>query len=353
MAAAVAWAVALLVTLLLTPAVARVARRWGLLDRPDGERKHHPAEVPLLGGVAIMVGAVVGVVATSGPSEVDGTRLAWVFLLAAVLCVVGLLDDLRPSPVPVRLLAQLAVAATAWTVGLRVRAFPTVGLDAAATLLWVVGIANAFNLLDNMDGLSAGLATVAAGAFAVMAVIEGVPVVAVGAGAVAGAAGGFLVHNRPPARVFMGDAGALFLGTSLALLGVELRFDNLVEVTFLVPIIVLGVPLFDSGLVVLDRVVHGRPVFAAARDHVSHRMVRVGLPERVAVGLLVWAAICLGWLALVISQATTQVGWMLGVLVAALAVFFGVVLWRVPPRGSAHRGASPAADVLDAGGDRR
>jgi UDP-GlcNAc:undecaprenyl-phosphate GlcNAc-1-phosphate transferase len=128
----------------------------------------------------------------------------------------------------------------------------------------------------------------------------------------------------------MGDAGSLFLGFILAILGIELRFDNLVEVTFLVPVVVLGLPILDTTLVVLSRIRSGRPIWVAARDHVSHRLVAIGLPVKDAVLLMYWSALCLAWLGLVISRASVEIGWMLLSFVLALALFFGRLLWKVP-----------------------
>jgi UDP-GlcNAc:undecaprenyl-phosphate/decaprenyl-phosphate GlcNAc-1-phosphate transferase len=128
----------------------------------------------------------------------------------------------------------------------------------------------------------------------------------------------------------MGDAGSMFLGFLLALIGIQLRFDNIVEVTFLVPVVALGLPIFDTTLVVLSRLRHRRPVFAGGRDHVSHRLVAVGLPVRAAVGLLYFSGVCLAWLGLVISRASPEVAWLLLAFTGGVAVFFGALLWRVP-----------------------
>lgn len=250
--------------------------------------------------------------------------------LALALGLIGLIDDIRPLPRWFRLAAQVAAATGAWTVGFKVSATPWPALDAFITLLWVVGITNAFNLLDNMDGLSAGLAGIGAFSFAVLGALGDLPVLAIVAGALAGASLGFLGHNRHPAKIFMGDAGSLFLGFLLALIGIELRFDNLVKVTFLVPVIVLGIPIFDTTLVVLSRLRHRLSPFQGGADHLSHRLVQIGLPVTAAVALLYWSALCLGWLGLVISRANVQVGWMLLGFVMALAIFFGALLWRVP-----------------------
>jgi UDP-GlcNAc:undecaprenyl-phosphate GlcNAc-1-phosphate transferase len=251
-------------------------------------------------------------------------------LLAAGLGALGLIDDIRPLPRVVRLGAQIAVAWGAWEAGFRAVPTDSTTLNFILTLFWIVGITNAFNLLDNMDGLSAGLAGVGALSFTTMGVVEDLGVLAIVAGALTGAAFGFLIHNRHPATVFMGDSGSLFLGFMLALIGIEMRFDNLVEVTFLVPVVVLGLPIFDTTLVVLSRLRRKRSPFMGGRDHISHRLVKMGLPVGFSVGLLYWTGLCLGWLGIVISRSSTEVGWMLLGFVLALATFFGILLSRVP-----------------------
>lgn len=247
-----------------------------------------------------------------------------------VLSLVGLVDDIRPLPRSLRLGAQILAALAAWQVGFKVQATPWTWLNVAIMVVWVVGITNAFNLLDNMDGLSAGLAGLAAVSFATMGILESLPPLTIVSAALGGAAFGFLMHNRHPAKAFMGDAGSLFIGFLLALIGIKLQFENLVKVTFLVPVVVLGIPIFDTTLVVLSRIRHGRPAFLGGRDHVSHRLVRIGLPIKTAVGFLYFSGLCLGWLGLVISRSTVQVGFMLLGLVTALAAFFGYLLWGVP-----------------------
>ena len=128
----------------------------------------------------------------------------------------------------------------------------------------------------------------------------------------------------------MGDAGSLFLGFMLAVLGIALRFETLPRVTFLIPVVVLGLPIFDTTLVVLSRLRHGRPAFLGGRDHMSHRLVLIGLPVKTAVRLLYWSGLCLGWLGLTISRSTPQVGYMLVGFVVALGLFFGWLLMKVP-----------------------
>lgn len=318
----------------ITPLTSRLAHRFGILDHPDTSHKKHGSAVPYLGGVAIFFGVLAGIVFFLVLPERGGWRglgdLWLVVGLASGLALTGLVDDIKPLPRSVRLAAQLGAAVAAWELGFKVQVTDLEGLNLILTLLWTVGITNAFNLLDNMDGLSAGLAGVSAVSFAVMGILGGQPAVAIAMLGLAGATLGFLAHNKHPAKVFMGDAGSLFIGFLLALMGVRLQFENLVSVTFLVPVVVLGLPIFDTSLVVLSRIRHGKPIFLGGRDHVSHRLVRTGLPVRYAVGLLYWTGLCLGWLGLIISRSNVQVGYMLLGFVTAMGLFLGALLWQVP-----------------------
>lgn len=325
------------VSFLITPVSAKVARRLGILDAPQtGARGHkkHKEPTPYLGGLAIFSGVLAGCLFMLVIPEGRPTLLLAGFPLAIggalALGFVGLLDDMWSLPRVVRLLAQVGAAVLAHFGGFRVSITGIEALDLSLSVLWIVGITNAFNLLDNMDGLTSGLAGIAALTFAAMSVLGEMPLLAVVSAALAGASFGFLAHNRHPAKIFMGDAGSTFLGFLLALIGVRLRFDNLVEVTFLVPVVVLGIPILDTALVVASRRLHGRPVFLGGRDHISHRLVHLGLSVPVGVGLLYWTGICLGWLGIVITRSGIEVGWMLLGFVIALGLFFGALLLRIP-----------------------
>jgi len=330
-------AVGYAVAISVTPFTSRVARRFDIMDHPTVDAsgyKKHETSTPYLGGVAIFLGTILGslflLAATEDQTGVPITSWGIVLLIGIGLALVGMLDDIQSLPRSLRLGAQVGAAIGAWFAGFQIAITPYEWVNIGVMVLWVVGITNAFNLLDNMDGLSAGLAGLAAVTFAVMGVLEGLPALAIVAAALGGSVLGFLVHNRHPARAFMGDAGSLFIGFMLAVVGVKLQFENLLEVTFLVPVVVLGLPIFDTTLVVVSRIRHKRPVFLGGRDHVSHRLVQVGVPIKTAVGFLYFSGICLGWLGIVISRANAQVGFMLLAFVLAVGAFFSILLARVP-----------------------
>ena len=337
---AYAWAFAGAVvgTLSLTPIALRVARRFEVLDRPHSY-KAQESPVPYLGGMAIVAAFAVVIGAGSllrAPPD-GAAQLAVVVAIALGLSIVGLVDDLRGlHPLP-RFTLQVAAAVGVWLAGIRVELFHIELPDAILTVVWIVGITNAFNLLDNMDGLSAGLAAIAAGSFFLLGSMNGQLAVAALAAALAGCALGFLKHNFHPARIYMGDAGSLFFGFMLAVIGIKLQFQAPQQVSFMVPILVLGVAILDTTLVVTTRLVHRLSPFSGGRDHISHRLVFVGISVRSAVALVYAAGIALGWLAIVMSRLDLGTGLILMGFVIAVAVFAGVMLGIVPVYESSRR----------------
>lgn len=343
----VSFAVGLGVTLAVTPVAVWLAHRVDALDHPD-PRKSHTSPIPYLGGLAIIVGVVAAVLlgtVFTAQRALDADLIA-IIGGAVALGLVGLADDLwglGPAP---RLLVETAVAAAVWAAGVGVSIFDAEPLNAALTIFWIVAITNAFNLLDNMDGLTAGVSAIAAGAFFVAALTQGQFLVASLAAVVAGTALGFLWHNFHPAKIFMGDAGALFFGFMLAVLGIRIRFpDSPTSATLWVPVLVLSVAVFDTSLVVISRLRDRRPVFKAAKDHVSHRLVQIGLRVRSSVLIIYLASASAGYLGLAVSLSTPEAAWMLIGLLAFLAVVAGYLLLAIDVRDVAVR--QPETDRHD------
>lgn len=241
-----------------------------------------------------------------------------------------MLDDLRSLNPAVRVGFEVLAGIGIWWVGAGVAFAGVDAFDCLLTVVWVVGITNAFNLLDNMDGLSAGVAAIGGASFGVIAAVNGQYLVGGLAFALAGCSVGFLRHNYHPARIYMGDAGSLYIGFLLAYLGLKLRFDAPDDVTFLVPIVALAVPILDTGLVVLSRLAHRRNPFLGGRDHVSHRLVLVGISIRAAVGSTYVAAASVGVIALVVSRVDRTSAYLLAGLVFVLGVGAAIALARVP-----------------------
>jgi UDP-GlcNAc:undecaprenyl-phosphate GlcNAc-1-phosphate transferase len=323
----------LVVAWILTPLLLAVALRKQALDIPD-ERKAQTNPVPYLGGIAIVGGFSAMVFAAAALDRASSVLIDLAFLLGTglVLALMGLLDDLRGGiSAYLRLAVEVAAGVVVYETGSGALLGGPAWLDLAVTALWVVGVTNAFNLLDNMDGLSAGIATIAAATFALLAALHGQYLVAALAAGTAGCAAGFLRHNFHPARIYMGDAGSLFLGYLLAVIGLKLTLTGTPAVVALwVPLLVLGVPIFDTTLVLWQRLAHRRNPMQGGRDHASHRLVWVGVPVPVAVVLLYAAGICLGWLAILLARLDTGSGLLLVGFVLTVGLFLLGLLAAVP-----------------------
>jgi UDP-GlcNAc:undecaprenyl-phosphate GlcNAc-1-phosphate transferase len=308
-----------------TPVVRRVASRTGLIS-PPSTRRTHAEPIPLLGGAAIY-GAVV-LAAALFADQREWAELIAILGGATVVALLGLLDDHRPLGALPKLAGQVAAAALMVAGGVVVRLTGWAPADTAMTILWMVVLVNAFNFQDNMDGMAGGLGMVAAGWFLLLAVDNGQLLVAPLAAAIMGACAGFLLYNFNPATIFMGDVGSLFLGFVLGALAIKLRFPGRpVEVTFLVPILVLAPILFDLSLVTLSRLRRRvNPFTTAGRDHTSHRLADRGLGTRRAVLTIYAAAVVCGAAAMMASRLDPPWGW----LPPLVVLLFGLwALWRL------------------------
>jgi UDP-GlcNAc:undecaprenyl-phosphate GlcNAc-1-phosphate transferase len=269
-------ATALAASLVLTFICERLAPRFGLVAVPRNDRWHR-APVPLLGGIAIVLGTLT-TIALAGAATRDVVVLS---LAAAAVAAVGLLDDVKSLKPHLKLVTQVVGAAVLIACGLELRLTPFGLLNLCLTLVWVVGVTNAFNLLDNMDGLAAGIAAIAAAFRLFFSYREGDAIGVVVASALLGSCLGFLIRNFPPARIFMGDTGSQFVGFFLAGLSlIQVPYSRGTLAVLAVPALLLLVPIFDTVFVMTTRLTSGRPISVGGRDHTSHRVVAVGASER-------------------------------------------------------------------------
>jgi UDP-GlcNAc:undecaprenyl-phosphate GlcNAc-1-phosphate transferase len=322
---------AALLCTVLVPVVMRLAVSRNFLDYPGGHKSHDTA-VPYLGGVAIIgafVIAVVSVTVFEAPHSGRG-ELFIVFGLAMLLSAVGFIDDLRHVSPLWRIVTEVAASLVVWSVGSGVTVTGVEALDLGLTVLWIVGITNAFNLLDNMDGLAAGLAAISSLNIFAIAVANGQFLVAALAVGLAGCTAGFLRHNFHPARIYMGDGGALFIGFLVAYLGIKLRFESGRVVSGLVPVLACSAAVFDTTLVTISRLATGRSPFQGGQDHVSHRLVRLGLPVPYAVGSIYMGAIGIGVLTYVMSDIDSISAWIIAGTIGLTLTVVGGALLRVP-----------------------
>lgn len=306
---------ALLISVMLVPMIQRFARRFNFLDAPSA-RKIHANPVPLLGGAAIYLAVILALVLSGYIDYVQQT--ASILIGATLMSGLGVWDDkvgLRPIA---KLIGQVGAASLLYFTGVQIQFLHNDILNYVLTVAWVVTITNALNLMDNMDGLAGGVAAVASVFFFLIATLTNQYLIAPLAAVLVGGCLGFLYYNFKPGAIFMGDTGSLLLGFILAAVGIKLRFpDNEVgdRVTWMVPLLVLGVPLFDTTLVTLSRIRRGIPISRGGKDHFSHRLVALGFTKREAVLTLYLVQAALGVAALVVMQADLLVGYGTGIAV--------------------------------------
>ena len=314
-----------------TPLAGRLAGRIGLVAYPRGDRWHrHPT--PLMGGVAIYLGIVpLFLLIPESVLAHSFDRFGGLILGATIMFALGLIDDLKSLPPYSKLLGQI-VAACVLVVGLPIDKYlPWSVLMVPLTIFWIVGVTNAFNLLDNMDGLSAGIAAIVSLTLFAYNFLQGDHQTALLCLLIAGACGGFLVFNFNPARIFMGDSGSLLLGyllSGLVVLGAAKGTSEL-ALTLLVPVGIMALPILDTTLVTIVRSLHRRPISQGGRDHLSHRLVALGLSERSAVLVLYAVSAAFGVLAVASNHLDGMLSLLLGSLLALGVAFFGIYLAQV------------------------
>jgi UDP-GlcNAc:undecaprenyl-phosphate/decaprenyl-phosphate GlcNAc-1-phosphate transferase len=337
-------------SLMLVPAVREYARNREIIDAPGGHKSHR-APVPYLGGVAMVVAfsvaMVIGVVVRRSAQFDDGQisitfgnlfsqgdglvrELAVVLGLALVFAAMGLIDDLRGLSPVFRFVVGLGLATVLVSYGVVLETPLPNWLDLVISVVWILGMTNAFNLLDNIDGLAAGTAAIASGAFFMIAILNDQQYSALLAIGLAGAMLGFLRSNFAPATIYMGDAGSLFIGFMMAYLGLKMR-TNVTEIPQLfAPVLVLGVAVLDTTVVVVSRLRRGLSPFTGGQDHLSHRFLRLGLSVRRSVTVLLVSSFALGVLAVGLSDAPAGVGyWVLAAAVISGAMATIVLTTKV------------------------
>jgi UDP-GlcNAc:undecaprenyl-phosphate GlcNAc-1-phosphate transferase len=285
--------IAAVAALALTPLAMRIAWRFDVVDEPDG-RRIHARPIPLLGGVAMLLAILLAV----APNLDVDRRYAAILLGAVLICLVGVVDDRFGIPPLPKLVAQILCAAIPVASGMTIDGITIPFIEPSAvsfgllayplTILFIVAVANVVNLADGMDGLAAGVCAISAITFAILALSLGRVSAAVLAAAIAGACLGFLPWNFHPARVFMGDSGALLLGFLLAAVAVQGVMKTAAALALVFPLLVLLVPILDTSFVILKRIRGGRSIASADKSHFHHRLLRVGYSQRQA-ALLMYA----------------------------------------------------------------
>jgi UDP-GlcNAc:undecaprenyl-phosphate/decaprenyl-phosphate GlcNAc-1-phosphate transferase len=315
--------VAFIVTLAALLPLRRIALGFKIIDVP-GPRKAHKEPVPYLGGVAILIGAGVAILLLR-------PDLWPVLLMLVYVMALGLVDDLKYLPVWLKLVGEVAVAIVAVKLGFSWHITDSTELNGAFSLLWIVGLTNSFNLLDNMDGLSS---TAAACCLVMIAAL--VPATAGLALPLAGGALGFLVINRPRARMYMGDAGSLMLGFGVAIGTISAANSTTGLHSFVILSFPVALALFDTSLVVVSRLITGRPVQLGGQDHFSHRLRLLGWSPYVILGATVWGS-SIAWACAALALLYPLAEAWLAVPIALAFVVAWAVLLRVDPYAASNQ----------------
>ena len=303
----VAFVVSLITVLIATPFVIKFAIKFGAIDKPN-ERKVHETVMPRLGGLAIFIGVAAGYFAGGVYTE----KVTAISVGAILIVILGMLDDKYELSAKKKFAGQIIVASLIVYSGLTVDfiALPYIGRfdlglwSYPITIFWIVAFTNAINLIDGLDGLSSGISAIGIATIGIMAFLAGKEMILTLSLILLGSIIGFLVYNFHPAKIFMGDTGALFLGYSISIISLLGLYKSVTLFSFIVPIIILGVPVFDTTFAIIRRVVNKKPISAPDKSHLHHRLLALGLSHRNTVLAIYAFGILFGVSALLLSRST-------------------------------------------------
>lgn len=305
---------ALVVSFLMTPVVKSFAYKVGAIDVPKDDRRMHKEPIPRLGGLAIFFGFMVSILLFVEITP----EMRSICLGAVIIVVLGVVDDIMALPAMLKFVVQIAAALIPALNGVVIQAFsnPNIFSDSLYwvlgplsvpfTVLWIVAITNAVNLIDGLDGLANGVSAISATTMLVIALLASEGDVAVVMAALVGACVGFMPYNLNPAKMFMGDTGATFLGYILATMSIQGLFKFYAVISFAVPFLILGLPIFDTAFAFIRRIAHGQSPMHADRGHIHHRLIDMGLNQKQAVATLYVISAMLGLSAVVLTTGGEQ-----------------------------------------------
>lgn len=276
-----------LISFIMTPLVIKIAHRFGAIDIPKDDRRMHKKPMPLWGGIAIFTGFFVSMFLFSNITTI---KLIGLFIASVVVLITGMVDDIKPLGAKLKLLMQIVAAFILVKSGFEINYFSDFfgdqgyiflsSMSLPISIIWIVGVTNTVNLIDGLDGLAAGISAIAAVTLSYIAIINHRYDAAMITLILAGSSIGFLPYNFNPAKIFMGDAGALFLGLVLAAISVEGALKGATALTVVVPILALGVPIFDTAFAIIRRLINKRPIMEADKGHLHHRLMSIGMGQR-------------------------------------------------------------------------
>lgn len=303
--------VALVIGFLSTPIVKSFAYKLGAIDVPKDERRMHKVPIPRMGGLAIFLGFIISVLLFV---EVDD-QMKGILLGSVIIVVMGIIDDITPLRASLKFVIQILAALIPVYYGVQITCVSNPNLfsdnpywnfgwlSIPITVIWIVGLTNAVNLIDGLDGLAIGVSSISALTMLAIAILVAEPQVAVIMAALVGACIGFMPYNMNPAKIFMGDTGSTFLGYILACITIQGLFKFYAVISFVVPFLILGLPIFDTMFAIIRRISHGQNPMAPDRSHVHHRLIDMGLNQKQAVAVLYVISAILGLSAVVLATS--------------------------------------------------
>lgn len=320
-----AFTVALAVSYFITPHVKDFAIKAGAMDAPDA-RKVHTRPIPRMGGLGIYLGFILAVLASMHINH----EILGLVLGGTVIVIVGMIDDTRQLSAKAKLFGQIIAALVLIMFNIRIEWLTNpfgdmIYLDYLSipiTVLWIVGLTNTVNLIDGLDGLAAGVSTIASITILLVAWQQNFWTVAILTAALAGSALGFLQHNFNPAKIFMGDTGSMFLGYILAAVSILGTVKSAATIALVVPIVALGLPIMDTAFAIIRRYSNGRPIFKPDKGHLHHRLLEMGLTQKQAVLLMYVISGCLGLSAIALTEVNKGFGAVI-ILLLLGGAFFG------------------------------
>lgn len=306
--------VALAISFVATPFVRRLAFTIGAVDVPKDNRRMHDHPIPRLGGLAIFLGFVISVLIFA---KID-MELQGILIGAVIIVVLGVVDDIKSLPARFKLVVQIIAALCAVLHGVMIQAINNPNIFSEnpywilgfwsypISIIWIVAITNSVNLIDGLDGLADGVSTISALTMLVLAVMLEEWEISIVCGALVGGCVGFIPYNLNPAKIFMGDTGSTFLGFILACVSIQGLFKYYAVISFLVPFIILGLPIFDTSFAFIRRILRGQSPMTADRSHVHHKLIDMGMNQKQAVATLYIVSLVLGLSAVMLT--TTSIG---------------------------------------------
>ena len=336
--------VALAVSFLATPVVKTFAYKVGAIDVPKDNRRMHKVPIPRLGGLAIFSGFMVSVLLFVPITP----EMRSILLGAVIIVVLGVVDDIMALPAMLKFVVQIIAALIPALGGVRILAFsnPNIfsdnlywvldGFSIPITVLWIVGITNSVNLIDGLDGLANGVSAISATTMLMIALLISEAQVALVMAALVGACVGFMPYNLNPAKMFMGDTGATFLGYILATMSIQGLFKYYALISFVVPFLILGLPIFDTAFAFIRRIAHGQSPMHADRSHIHHRLIDMGLNQKQAVATLYVISAILGLSAVVLTTSGEQRAMLFFVALCIVAVVAARVVFPKEIKAELH-----------------